>query len=248
MNKQYSDLIAYEFRECVQNTILRLEATPTHRPFHEALLSDEALLWSRFERSFSTSFGQRVIEKISKYIALAFGADVAETQRETTCTVSRIQLAAIDEHIRSLRESTLGRAANWQQDLRGLIDVIGEDDGVQRVISDLWFERDGVQNYISIKTVKPNIDQTAEAKRDLLKLKLSLPESNVYFGLYYNPYGDTREEYDWGPPNRIFDMHRDEVVLIGKDYWETIGGEGAYEEILQIAQEVGQETRVLLGA
>ena len=31
-------------------------------------------------------------------------------------------------------------------------------------------------------------------------------------------------------------MHRDEVVLIGKDYWDTLGGNGTYEEILNIAK------------
>jgi len=73
MEKKYKDLIRNEFRECVKNTLIRLEGDPTYRPFHEALLSSEALLWSRFERSFSTSFGQRVIERISKYVALSSG-------------------------------------------------------------------------------------------------------------------------------------------------------------------------------
>lgn len=39
-------------------------------------------------------------------------------------------------------------------------------------------------------------------------------------------------------------MHNDEVALIGRDYWETIGGEGAYDKVLAIARAVGEETRV----
>ncbi|RLA44169.1 MAG: TdeIII family type II restriction endonuclease, partial [Gammaproteobacteria bacterium] len=98
----------------------------------------------------------------------------------------------------------------------------------------------------SIKTVKPNIDQTAEAKRDLLKLKLHDPDSNVYFGLYYNPYGDHRDDYSWGPPMGIFDFHSDPSVLIGSDYWDVLGGEGFYAEILDIAGTVGNECRQML--
>jgi hypothetical protein len=83
LEKKYRDVIAKEFRDCVLNTIKRLDNAETNRPFHAALLSDEALFWSRFERSFSTSFGQRVIEEISKVVALAGGASDACRQKET---------------------------------------------------------------------------------------------------------------------------------------------------------------------
>ena len=101
---------------------------------------------------------------------------------------------------------------------------------------------------MSIKTVKPNIDQTAEAKRDLLKLKLADPTAKVYFGLYYNPYGHCRADYNWGPPMRIFNMATDVCVLIGKDYWDTLGGDGFYEELLDIAERVGADTRQRIDA
>lgn len=117
-----------------------------------------------------------------------------------------------------------------------------------RVISDLWWQRDDINHYMSIKTVKPNIDQTAEAKRDLLKLKLADPTAKVYFGLYYNPYGERRADYRWSPPQRIFNMVTDSCVLIGKDYWDTLGGAGFYEELLAIAARVGAETRPQIDA
>lgn len=40
--------------------------------------------------------------------------------------------------------------------------------------------------------------------------------------------------------------HCDEVVFIGKDYWDTLGGAGCYETILEIASAVGAETRAIL--
>lgn len=108
--------------------------------------------------------------------------------------------------------------------------------------------RVGINHYLSIKTVKPNIDQTAEAKRDLLKLKLHDPSAKVYFGLYYNPYGKHRADYAWTPPKGIFDFSHDDVVLIGQDYWDTLGGVGTYDEVLEIARQVGRETRPLIEA
>lgn len=41
----------------------------------------------------------------------------------------------------------------------------------------------------------------------------------------------------------IFDFKRDSVVLIGSEMWDTLGGEGCYNELLQIASEVGANTR-----
>lgn len=41
----------------------------------------------------------------------------------------------------------------------------------------------------------------------------------------------------------IFDFLHDPVVLIGKDMWDILGGEGCYDELLDIASEVGFNTR-----
>ena len=38
---------------------------------------------------------------------------------------------------------------------------------------------------------------------------------------------------------RYLDMHHQ--VLLGADFWTLIGGEGTYEELLEIYQEVGRE-------
>lgn len=242
MRREYEEFIANEFSLCVQNTITRLEAEDTYRPFHSALLSEEALFWSRFERSFSTSFGQRVIEKISRAAALSGGAEVAINQQATIVNLSQSQLNTIEEHITGLR--TGSRVANWYQDIAAMLSVpsVGFQQQI-RVISDLYWRKHGVNNYMSIKTVKPNIDQTAEAKRDLLKLKLADPNANVYYGLYYNPYGESKFDYAWSPPKNIFNFNIDPCILIGKEYWDTLGGNGFYEELLTIASRVGLVTR-----
>ncbi len=250
MDTKQEAAIAHEFKACVDNTTTRIQAEDTFRPFHASLLSKEALFWSRFERSFSTSFGQRVIERISNIGAISGGAEQAETQRETMVSLSKSQLAAIEDHIGLLRTNGLGRKANWEQDIKDVQAAADNTTSIEclRVISDLWWKKGGVNHYMSIKTVKPNIDQTCEAKRDLLKLKLSDPECKVFFGLYYNPYGENQQDYSWGPPMKVFDFRNDPVVLIGKNYWDTLGGDGFYEEVLAIAAEVGKTTRKTIKA
>lgn len=103
MNQEYRQLIANEFRNCVNNTISRLQSEATYRPFHTALLSEEIIFWSRFERSFSTSFGQRVIEEVARLAALSNGASAAQRQRVTIIDLDNAYVAAISAHIQGLR-------------------------------------------------------------------------------------------------------------------------------------------------
>lgn len=244
MQDKFKTLIAAEFRNCVDATISRIcHNTPTHRPFHTALLSDDVIFWSSFERSFSTSFGQRVIEEIARIVALANGATEAQRQKDTIVDIDQAYGITITNHIQLLRDGHR-ELRDWNNVLSILKNVKLTGTTVhRRVRSDLWWRKDGIDNYISLKTVKPNIDQTAVAKEDCMVLKAAQPKCNVYFGLPYNPYGNDKEDYSHNPPMGIFDFQHDSVVLIGKEMWDTIGGAGCYEEILEIAYNVGKETR-----
>lgn len=245
MNERYRRLIADEFRNCVEGTIRRVtENERTYRPFHSALLSEEVIFWSAFERSFSTSFGQRVIEELARLVALSNGAEMAERQHITLIDVDEAYDEAIHDHIQNLRSKNRNVVRSWEPTIIEIFNT--RKSGRQkriRIISDLWWRVDGVDNYISLKTVKPNIDQTAVAKEDCLHLTVANPSCNAYFGLPYNPYGEKREEYAFNPPMGIFDFRNDPVVLIGRDMWDTIGGAGCYYELLDIAADVGAETR-----
>lgn len=243
MNQRYHNLIAQEFQNCVDNTIRRItNRDDDYRPFHAALLSEDVLFWSAFERSFSTSFGQRVIEEVAKLVVLSNGADSAERQHITNIRIDQAYEDAIHRHMQDLR---MHRGhSSWNQTLNHILATprSGQIEEL-RVISDLWWRKDGVDNFISLKTVKPNIDQTAVAKEDCLYLSVAIPNCHTYFGLPYNPFGERREDYAFNPPMGIFDFKRDSVVLIGSEMWDTLGGEGCYNELLQIASEVGANTR-----
>ena len=189
MNQRYHNLIAQEFQNCVDNTIRRItNRDDDYRPFHAALLSEDVLFWSAFERSFSTSFGQRVIEEVAKLVVLSNGADSAERQHITNIRIDQAYEDAIHRHMQDLR---MHRGhSSWNQTLNHILATprSGQIEEL-RVISDLWWRKDGVDNFISLKTVKPNIDQTAVAKEDCLHLSVAIPNCHTYFGLPYNPFG-----------------------------------------------------------
>jgi len=232
---------------CIDGAIKRVSKGKTYRPFHEALLTKELVVASGFERSFSTSFGQGPIEEISRLLATDTGAECVR-QKETYVDVTKSAVDEIDRILSSLRSGD--SSPNWKKEL-ARVNALTKGDHVQRrILSDLWIKKGNIQIYISIKTVKPNLDQTEVAKKDMLLLKAHNNKYETFFGLYYNPGGPKRENYNWSIPSKIFDMLNDECVLIGQEYWDLIGGTGTYKELVDIFKKVGESTReklMLLG-
>jgi len=225
---------------CVMRALERTKKNKTFRPFHEALLTKDLVSASSFERSFSTSFGQGPVEEISVLIAIDKGY-TAERQKTVLVNVRKGAIDEIERIISSLRSGE--KKPDWTKEIAKILAHVKGDFEVRRVISDLFLEKGGIETYISIKTVKPNLDQTEIAKKDLLLLKAHNPDAQTYFGLFYNPGGPKRENYNWTMPSKIFNMHKDHSVLIGEEYWNFLGGKGTYAELLLIFDAVGKRTR-----
>jgi hypothetical protein len=80
------------------------------------------------------------------------------------------------------------------------------------------------------------------SKEKILKLYCMEPPQvdGAYYALPYNPYG-TREKYAWNFPACWFNMQKDEVVLIGDEFWDKIGGTGTYNAFISAVNEIGFE-------
>jgi hypothetical protein len=115
------------------------------------------------------------------------------------------------------------------------------------VISDVYAEdrKRGKKYAFELKAPLPNSDQTKVSKEKILKLFWMEPPQvdEAYYALPYNPYG-TRENYSWSFPARWFDMQKDEVVLIGNDFWDKIGGVGTYNAFIDAVNEIGVEYKI----
>ncbi|MCX6811593.1 MAG: TdeIII family type II restriction endonuclease [Candidatus Berkelbacteria bacterium] len=58
----------------------------------------------------------------------------------------------------------------------------------------------------------------------------------------YNPYEP--EDYSWPLPKNY--LKEGEDLLVGKQFWDFLGEEGTYKELLQIFEEVGVELKPIL--
>lgn len=247
MKQAIRDEIKQILLSCVENAIKRtnkkIQANSSPKPFHTALLTPDIVRISSFERSFSTSFGQMPIEKISRLVAIDNEFE-ASLQKESMVNIYKGAVDEVERICSALRSGN--QKPNWEKEIQTISSFTKGDTVVRRVITDLYLKKFGVEHFISIKTVSPNLDQSEIAKKDMLLLKAENKEYQTYFGLYYNPSGPLRSDYKHSFPMKIFNMHTDSCVLIGRDYWNFLGGEGAYEELIEIFTEVGETTKATL--
>lgn len=222
-------------------------------PFGYRLVPIEVWKGSKFERSFVTSLGQGIFEQIAKIIADGSGA-FAENQYVKSIRLNSWQVEKIDNILAKQRK----QKSNSKSKAKGeviKVKTISEELEVLReletdryqdvnVLFDLYIKRgEGKEEYYSLKTVKPNLDQTETAKKDMLRLMTAEESAEAYFALPYNPAGEG-ELYKSAHviPYKLFDMDNDNNVLIGKSLWDKIGADSnTYNELLDIFDKVGEE-------
>lgn len=216
-----------------------VEAEKLLRPFAFALVPEEVWKGAKFERSFVTSFGS-AWEEMALLVARD-KYDHAERGERYTGRLHQDQLAQIQRILNEL-ESGL-RQPDWNTEFASVLDAKSGVEVDVSVIADLHAWNDeGSHLFFEVKAPKPNSDQTKVSKEKMLKLSAMLETTCAYYTLPYNPYV-SREAYAWGSPKRWFDMTSDEVVLIGPDFWDKVGGPGTWDDLMELLEEVGGRLR-----
>lgn len=248
MEQKYKEAIALEFKQAIDTTVETLVNRSKRKrevmdPFRHAVLSHEGMFWARFEKTFQTHFNKERLANISKYVALAYGADHARTDKSTIVKLSKGEIQNVARHFSLLTSKSLKRRPEWDKDLNSVQAYKPQRDVEVSVVSDIWFEKEGKQHFIRLIPGKPTQQQAIYAKADMLHLSLANPDYKTYVGLYYNPFGENKKAYRHQPPREVFDMKNDEPVLIGEEYWTRLGDEDTMNRIVEIAAEVSEKEK-----
>jgi len=212
------------------------------KPLYAALVPDEIFKGSHFERRFVTPFGS-VWEQLAIVAAQqGLGYGIKGYRIDGMARSGRLQ--RIQEVLNYLEHSKKGekkQKPNWESELNYIKNANGELIPVF-VECDVYVEdaKNGLKYAFELKAPLPNSDQTKVSKEKLFKLYCMEPlqVTAAYFALPYNPYGK-KENYSWSFPARWFDMQKDEVVLIGNEFWDKIGGAGTYQAFIEAVNEIG---------
>lgn len=215
------------------------------KPFQYALFTKKGYLAKGFIHGCETALGNWH-ENIAKIIAKR-NFKIAKKLQNSDKLKGQITNEAqrVFENIISDLDSVV-REPNHKNESSEIFDA---SQGNRRFVNrmqtvDLYLENEnGEEIYFEIKGPKPNKNEMRGAKRDLLEIYAMRAKEGkkvkVFLGMYYNPYAP--QEYQRWTCIKFFDKGND--FLIGKDFWDFLGGLGAYEDLIKIYEDVGEEIR-----
>lgn len=235
--------------ECIDNVLARkreewdtdVPKVASFKPFHQAFLSRNMTKMADFERSFSTIMG--LAFEGCAFIIAESRFETAEKQKETKGGIPTDTDAEIG---RLVAEADKGNVfPNYESEVRRIVELARHDQSKlieKSVISDLYVrDRDGNQAFFEMKTPKPNKEQCLNIIRKHLWIHCLVnqpfPRTRTCYGMSYNPYGEGNR-YRYSFATKYLDFPRQ--VMLGRQFWDFLGGDNAYSELLQIFSHVGE--------
>lgn len=232
-------------RNSLRHKFQNYNPEPASMPFHTRLLGSDRLALYAFIHSLNTNFGTSIFEPVA--VALASGRFAAASSQQTAGLemYSDAQLVIQDIMDKLTTASTSPCKPEEIEAIRAVCQS-GEIKRVKPTKVDVkLIGNDGAIYLIDIKTAKPNAGSFKEFKRTLLEwVAVTLAENpqaniNTMIAIPYNPY-------EPGPYNRwtmrgMIDL--DNELKVAAEFWDFLGGEGAYNELLGCFERVGIELR-----
>lgn len=222
----------------IEAKLKRYARETTSMPFLARLMQDsEKVAAYSFIHSLATSLGMSIYEDVSKIIA-SETAKECFTKYDLGGVLSREQKSVISNIIRELRNGD--RKTSNPEEIKEILKASAQNGKVQKEgrIVDFYMLRNNQEHYFEIKTVKPNIDVFTKAKTKLLEWVARRRKIvKVYLAFPYNPYHP--KPYERFTEQGL--LERGTEFLIGKEYWDFLGGKNTFEQLLKLFDEVGKE-------
>lgn len=221
----------------IEGKLKRYARETSSMPFLTKLMQDnEKVAAYSFIHSLATTLGMSIYEDVSKIIVTET-ADECFTKYDIGGVLSREQKSVINNIIRKLRNGE--KQANHNEEAKFILNAQAKDGKAQKEgrIADFYMLRNGKEYYFEIKTAKPNIDVFTKSKTKLLEwLARRRHPVKVFLAFPYNPYHP--KPYERFTEQGL--LERGEEFLIGKEYWDFLGGNNTFENLLELFDNVGK--------
>ncbi|MDD4830438.1 MAG: TdeIII family type II restriction endonuclease, partial [Bacteroidales bacterium] len=182
-------------------------------------------------------------------VALALGRTRFENA-QTQATAGKMISHKAEEVIQDIMNNLIaGRTKpNKTEEIERIRKVCqeGEMIEIKPTKVDVYFSNDDNTFYLfDIKTAKPNMGGFKEFKRTLLEwVAVTLSENptaniNTLIAIPYNPYEP--KPYSRWTMAGMLDLEKE--LKVAEEFWDFIGGEGAFNDLLDCFERVGIEMR-----
>lgn len=238
--KEIVDLLKSKIR----NKLKSYSPETRQMPFHFRLLGKDRMALYSFVQSVNTMLGASIFENVAQIIANG-NFDEVKRHYYVEGKLSDKEVLEIDSIMHELKDPKKVISLK-EQDRRIKINAgKGKLGQSRKIVADLYLKKGKKEYYFEIKTVKPNIDVFVETKLKLLRFKALRYSINSNVNVKacicipYNP--EAPKPYARWTLQGIYDL-KDEV-LVGKEFWDFLGGKGTYEELLDIFEKTGINLR-----
>lgn len=242
---EQKDNVVATLKKSLHNKFTNHNPEPASMPFHTRLLGKDRLALYQFIHSLNTNFGTTIFEPV----ALALASTKFVTAKSQQTAGNKISLEA-QRIIQNIIDNLC--TASESPDKKGEIEAIrkvcnkGEMRNVKLTKVDIkLISADGTLYYFDLKTAKPNAGGFIEFKRTLLEWVAATlsenPHANIesFIAIPYNPYEPN--PYGRWTMRGMLDLKNE--LKVAKEFWDFLGGEGAYEDLLDCFEQVGIEMR-----
>lgn len=245
LSKEQKNNIEKVLKISLRNKFESHNTEPASMPFHTRLLGKDRLALYSFIHSLNTNFGTTIFEPVALALAKPRFKNVKSHINPGDSISSQAQVE-IQKIIDGLTTASI--IPNKEEEIKKLRRVAqeGEMRGVRLTKVDIMVESyDGKIFYFDLKTAKPNIGGFREFKRTLLEwAATALAQNtnldiNTFIAIPYNPYEP--EPYNRWTLRGMLDL--DKELRVAEEFWNFLGGEGAYQDLLDCFERVGIELR-----
>lgn len=245
LSKQQITEVENVLRTSLRHKFQNYNPEPAVMPFHTRLLGKDRLALYSFIHSLNTNFGTSIFEPV----ALALGATKFKSAQSQATAGTKIsseahkviqdimdRLAIAKTSPSKIDEIAAIRAVSQSGEMKTVkptkvdVKIIGHDDTIY---------------LFDIKTAKPNAGGFKEFKRTLLEwVAATLAENpqakiETLIAIPYNPYEPA--PYARWTMRGMLDL--DNELKVADEFWDFLGGEGAYKDLLDCFERIGIELR-----
>jgi len=231
-------------KTCLQSKFQHYKPESNNMPFHYRLLGKDRMALYSFIQSLNTTFGISIFEPVAVELAKNRFKKVT-AQYIVGNTINNECQQNIQKIMNAL---TIGNTPNKQNEIELLRKSIGSDkkNELRTVKADLFLEsKDGEIFLFDLKTAKPNISNFKDFKRTLLEwagivlTQNPTAKVNTLIAIPYNPYEP--KPYERWTLKGMIDLESE--LKVAEEFWDFLGGNGAYEDILNCFELAGIEMR-----
>jgi len=223
------------------------EREDMNKPFYFKLFSKRVVFTASLLQSIFTWFGGKW-EDFAEIIARENFPRV-ERRYRLRGKITLKELITIDNILKELDKGV--RLPDIERTKKEILKAYDKNDvhkDISHIVNLFVETEDGMEYYFELKTVKPNKKEVRAAKRNFLEVlamrhkEKDLNKVHVFLAIPFNPYFSG--EYSRWTVIRFFKPNSD--LLVGKNFWNFLGGENTYKDLLEIFEEIGKDLRDII--